>query len=340
MHEESARMHRCVRVNTRDLLIGAGLAIMIAGGGAAWFYIAHRDVLPMGIARANGRLELARIDIAAKYPGRVTELAFSEGDDVTAGQVLAREDDAEARAQLAAANAQVLQAHEMMQRAQAERIAQQAATHLAQLELDHVHVMARQHLVSDMEVQQRQAEYDAHDAALQAAGHAVAAADAAMQAAQAQADRAGTVVGDMVQHAPVSGRIEYRIVEKGAVVPGGGRIGAMLDPSDMYLTVFYPAGVAGGLHVGDQARIVLDALHRQVIPARVSFVAPEAQFTPKYVETTTEREKLVYRVKLQVAPETARQYGTMLKSGMTGDGYVRADPTIRWPDSLFLANAK
>ncbi|WP_239015939.1 HlyD family secretion protein [Novacetimonas hansenii] len=240
-------------MNTRDLLIGAGLAIMIAGGGAAWFYITHRDVLPMGIARANGRLELARIDIAAKYPGRVTELAFSEGDDVTAGQVLAREDDAEARAQLAAANAQVLQAHEMMQRAQAERIAQQAATHLAQLELDHVHVMARQHLVSDMEVQQRQAEYDAHDAALQAAGHAVAAADAAMQAAQAQADRAGTVVGDMVLHAPVSGRIEYRIVEKGAVVPGGGRIGAMLDPSDMYLTVFYPAGVAGGLHVGDQA---------------------------------------------------------------------------------------
>ncbi|POF63923.1 putative efflux pump membrane fusion protein [Novacetimonas maltaceti] len=329
-----------VRVNTRDLLIGAGLAVAIAGGGAAWFYVTHHDVLPAGIARANGRLELTRLDIAVKYPGRVTDLAFAEGDEVTAGQVLAHEDDAEARAQLDAGRAQMREARETGQRARAERDAQQVALHLAQLELDHAHVMARQHLVSDMEVQQRQADYDAHDAAEQAAEHAVAAADAQVQAAQAQADRAGTVVSDMVIHAPVSGRIEYRIVEKGAVVPGGGRIGSMLDPSDMYLTVFYPAEVAGALHVGDQARIVLDALHRQVIPATVSFVAPEAQFTPKYVETTTEREKLVYRVKLQVAPETAKQYGTMLKSGMTGDGYVRADPTIRWPDSLFLANAK
>ncbi|PYD60357.1 HlyD family secretion protein [Novacetimonas maltaceti] len=327
-------------MNTRDLLIGAGLAVAIAGGGAAWFYVTHHDVLPAGIARANGRLELTRLDIAVKYPGRVTDLAFAEGDEVTAGQVLAHEDDAEARAQLDAGRAQMREARETGQRARAERDAQQVALHLAQLELDHAHVMARQHLVSDMEVQQRQADYDAHDAAEQAAEHAVAAADAQVQAAQAQADRAGTVVSDMVIHAPVSGRIEYRIVEKGAVVPGGGRIGSMLDPSDMYLTVFYPAEVAGALHVGDQARIVLDALHRQVIPATVSFVAPEAQFTPKYVETTTEREKLVYRVKLQVAPETAKQYGTMLKSGMTGDGYVRADPTIRWPDSLFLANAK
>nr|WP_239029591.1 HlyD family efflux transporter periplasmic adaptor subunit [Novacetimonas pomaceti] len=333
-------MHRPVRVNTRDLLIGAGLAIVIAGGGAAWFYVAHRDELPAGIARANGRLELTRLDIAVKYPGRVTDLDFSEGDEVTAGQVLAHEDDAEARDQLAAARAQVTEARETGQRAGAERDAQQAALHLAQLELDHARVMYRQHLVSDMELQQRQTDLDAHQAALQAADHAVAAATAAQDAAQAQAGRAATVVGDMTIHAPVSGRVEYRIVEKGAVVPGGGRIGSMLDPSDMYLTVFYPSEVAGGLHVGDEARIVLDALHRQVIPATISFVAPEAQFTPKYVETTSEREKLVYRVKLQVAPQTARQYGTMLKSGMTGDGYVRLDPATRWPDSLFLANAK
>ncbi|WP_025813713.1 HlyD family secretion protein, partial [Komagataeibacter kakiaceti] len=139
--------------------------------------------------------------------------------------------------------------------------------------------------------------------------------------------------------ARVAGRIEYRIVELGAVLPGGGRVASLLNPADMYLTVFYPSPQAGRLRVGDQARIALDALHKEVIPATVSFVSPEAQFTPKYVETATERDKLVYRVKLRIAPDTARRYGSVLKAGMTGDGYVRTDPATRWPAALDVADA-
>ncbi|MDT8870109.1 hypothetical protein RAA17_00295 [Komagataeibacter rhaeticus] len=60
---------------------------------------------------------------------------------------------------------------------------------------------------------------------------------------------------------------------------------------------------------------------------------------PKYVETTTERDKLVYRVKLRIDPATARRYGSVLKAGMTGDGYVRTDPAARWPAALDVADA-
>ena len=323
----------------RDGAIGAGLAVLVAAGGAGWYVVQHRGELPPGLARANGRLELARIDVAVKYPGRITELDFNEGDTVTAGQVLAREDDASARARLDAARAHLNAALADVARAGAERDARQAARHLAQMDLDHARIMFRQHLVSDMELSQRQTGLDTATAAADAAGGAVDAAQAMVEAVRAQVAEAAVAVDDMTIHAPVAGRIEYRIVEKGAVLPGGGRVASLLDPTDMYLTIFCPSREAGRLHVGDEARIALDALHGQVIPATISFVSPEAQFTPKYVETATERDKLVYRIKLRVAPAVAQRYGTMLKAGMTGDGYVRTDSAMHWPAGLDVADA-
>ncbi|NVN35773.1 HlyD family secretion protein [Komagataeibacter swingsii] len=323
----------------RDAAFGAGVAVIVAAGGAGWYVVQHRGDLPAGLARANGRLELARIDVAVKYPGRITELDFHEGDVVTGGQVLAREDDTTARAQLDAARARLRAAQAEVARAGAERDARLSALHLSQLDLDHARTMFHQHLVSDMELSQHQTNLDTATSAADAAARAVDAAQAAVDAAQAQVTEAAAADDDMTIRAPVAGRIEYRIVEKGAVLPGGGRVASLLDPTDMYLTIFFPSQQAGRLRVGDQARIALDALHQQVIPATISFISPEAQFTPKYVETATERDKLVYRVKLRVAPETARHYGDVLKSGMTGDGYVRTDPSARWPATLDVADA-
>ncbi len=71
-----------------------------------------------------------------------------------------------------------------------------------------------------------------------------------------------------------------------------------------------------------------------MIPATISFVATEAQFTPKYVETASEREKLVFRVKLKVAPELASRYAPYVKAGLTGYGHVRGDATQAWPAAL------
>ncbi|MBY0234014.1 MAG: HlyD family secretion protein, partial [Burkholderiaceae bacterium] len=71
-----------------------------------------------------------------------------------------------------------------------------------------------------------------------------------------------------------------------------------------------------------------------VVPAQVSFVAAEAQFTPKYVETASEREKLMYRVKLKVPVEVATRYASYVKAGLTGNGFVRADAKAAWPAEL------
>jgi len=71
-----------------------------------------------------------------------------------------------------------------------------------------------------------------------------------------------------------------------------------------------------------------------VIPATVSFVADVAQFTPKTVETASEREKLVFRVKARIDPALLRKHVAQVKSGLPGMAYVRLDPSVPWPENL------
>jgi HlyD family secretion protein len=80
--------------------------------------------------------------------------------------------------------------------------------------------------------------------------------------------------------------------------------------------------------------IVLDAAPQYVIPATVSFVADIAQFTPKSVETQSEREKLVFRVKARIDPALLRGHLKEVKSGLPGMAYVRVDPSVPWPEKL------
>jgi HlyD family secretion protein len=85
---------------------------------------------------------------------------------------------------------------------------------------------------------------------------------------------------------------------------------------------------------GSEARIVLDAAPEYVIPASVTFVAAEAQFTPKAVETASEREKLMYRVKLAIDPALLETYRQYVRAGLTGNAYVKTLRAAAWPARL------
>ena len=108
----------------------------------------------------------------------------------------------------------------------------------------------------------------------------------------------------------------------------------ILDLRDVYMTVFFPAAVAGKLEIGGEARIILDPAPQYVVPATVSFVAADAQFTPKTVETAEEREKLMFRVKLKVDPQLLKQNSRKVKTGVRGLGFVRTNPATAWPQDL------
>ena len=108
----------------------------------------------------------------------------------------------------------------------------------------------------------------------------------------------------------------------------------MLDLTDAYMTIFLPTLQAGRLRINDEARIVLDAIPDYVIPAAVSFVSPEAQFTPKEVETRTEREKLMFRVKVRIDPALLAKHRAIMKTGVPGVAYVRLGTDVAWPEKL------
>ncbi|HDW3814480.1 TPA: HlyD family efflux transporter periplasmic adaptor subunit, partial [Klebsiella pneumoniae] len=134
--------------------------------------------------------------------------------------------------------------------------------------------------------------------------------------------------------APRDGRIQYRVAEPGEVLAAGGRVLNMVDLADVYMTFFLPTEQAGLLALGSEARLVLDAAPDLVIPANISFVASVAQFTPKTVETSDERLKLMFRVKARIPPELLAQHLEYVKTGLPGMAYVRLDKQQPWPEAL------
>ncbi len=310
------------------------LAILAAAAAAyAWWRYSHADALPPGFAHANGRLELTRIDVAAKYPGRLMSVSFEEGDRVQAGQVLGIQEDDELQARLAQARATQARAGAEQARANAGEQAQMRKVALARIDWEQARILLTQQQIAPVELQRRQLALDAESASERAAGEAADAAGHAVAEAEAQVALVQSMIDALQLRAPITGRIEYRISERGTVLPPGGRLATMLDTDDAYLTVFYPAEIASRLRVGDEARIVLEGSGGQALPAVIGMVDDEAQFTPKYVETTTERQNLVYRVKLRIPRQVSQRLEGQLKGGITGDGYVRTS-NQPWPLAL------
>jgi hypothetical protein len=98
-------------------------------------------------------------------------------------------------------------------------------------------------------------------------------------------------IADNTLVAPRDGRIQYRVANVGEVLPAGGKVFTMLDISYVYMDIYLPTQQAGKVKFGADARIVLDANPSVAIPAKISFIATQAQFTPKTVETQDERDK-------------------------------------------------
>jgi HlyD family secretion protein len=158
--------------------------------------------------------------------------------------------------------------------------------------------------------------------------------EAGIKAATARIERVTADIADSTLRSPILGRVQVRVAQPGEVLGAGGRVLNLVDLSDVYMTFFLPTAAAGRVALGAEIRLVFDAAPQYVIPARVSFVADVAQFTPKTIETQAEREKLMFRVKAQISPELLRRHITQVKTGLPGVAYVRLDPNAEWPAYL------
>ena len=306
------------------------LAVLLIAAGGFGYWKSRLDSLPEGISMANGRLEATEVQIAAKTPGRLAEVLVDEGDRVTQGQLLARMDTRTLEATRAQAEAEVLRARQTLAANEANVQLRQSEKRLASQELARFRQLSQRGFASGQQLDQQQARFDTSNAAVVAAQAQVAAAKAAIGSSEAQVAQLTSEIDDSSLRAPINGVIQLRLAEPGEVLGAGGRVFMMIDPSDQYMNLYMPASVVGKLTVGADARIVLDALPDQALPAKIAFVAAKSQFTPKEVETRDERQKLVFRVKLRLTDPSAVHQA---KPGMPGAGYVRT-ADVAWPANL------
>ena len=340
------------------------LAIIVVGIGAAvfaWQAVKNKG-LDAGFASGNGRIEAVEIDIAAKTAGRVTSILVNEGDFVTAGQVLAKMDTTVLEAQRREAQARLRQAENGIQpsrsqvaQRQSEKATAQAVVIRREAEVDAVRrrLARAESLVADgaiavQQVDDARASFLGAEAVLRAADSQIAAADATIatarsqgigaqsdvEAARAALESIQAELDDSVLKAPRDGRVQYRVAQPGEVLAGGGKVLNLVDLGDVYLTFFLPEVAVGKVALGSEVRIVLDAAPQYVIPAQVSYVASVAQFTPKTVETVSERQKLMFRVKAQFGRELLQKHLKLVKTGLPGVAWLKLDAQAKWPANL------
>lgn len=340
---------------------GGLFAVAVIIGFLAWQWLKPSE-LPPGIVSGNGRVEGVEIDVSAKASGRIRDITADEGDFVKAGQVVAHMDvdtlvaqKAEAEAQLAQALNNIRIAESQVAQQQSNRGAavaairqREAELHVARKRLARSTTLSREGATAVQERDDDEAQVEGAAAAVEAARAQLAAVEAAITAARNQVigarsnvdavratiQRIGADIKDSDLKAPRDGRVQYRVAQPGEVVAGGGRVLNLVDLGDVYMTFFLPETIAGKVAIGDEVRIVLDAAPDYVVPAKVSFVADVAQFTPKTVETQSERQKLMFRVKARIDPALLRKYISHVKTGLPGLAHLRVDPQAQWPAKL------
>ena len=321
-------------MNRRIPIIVAALAVL-----AVVIWLAARPRSSDHELLLSGTIEATEARLGFGAPGRIEAILVQEGDSVKAGAELARLDRAETLAQREQAAAQVAAAqallNEMERGARREELAQaRAAREAARQRLEDAErdlartrtlaeggavsretldkaVLARdlvQSQLTQADEQLRLVEKGPREERVEAQRAQLAQAQAALAAVDA-------VLEHMIVRAPFAGIVTTRHREPGEIVGAGSPAVTIVNPRDRWVRVFVPETAMAGVHLEAPARITADRDPKRVYPGEVSYIASEAEFTPKSVQTREERVKLVYAVKVQVTGDPAGD----LKPGMPVD---------------------
>lgn len=316
------------------LAIFAVVAVIAVLGYQVWR--SRQAPLPPGIASGNGRVEAKLVDISPKEALRVKRILVKEGSIVRRGEVLVEMDTSTLEAELAEAKANVASNQERVAASNSTVVRAQSELSLAQIEFDRYKKLLESSAGTEQEFDRRKANLQVRKAALSEDEAKLRTAQQEVEVSQAKAAKIQTQIDDATLKSPVRGRVLYRLAEEGEVLNAGGKALTLVNLEDVYMEIFLPAEVASRLKIGADARVTVDHAPGRAAAGFVSFVSPEAQFTPKQVETKSERDKLMFRVKIQVPEELVASYLERVKTGVRGVGYVKVDENAQWP--AFLEN--
>ena len=287
-------------------------------------------------ASGNGRLEATEVNVSTKLAGKIEKILVSEGDYVKKEQKLVQMQTNTLKAELAKNQAMVKVKEAELASAKALVLQKQSNLNNTRSRYNREKTLWDKNATSKQVYENALALYESAQAEVEAAKASVNQAEAEILAEKANAARTQADIDDSALLAPLEGRIQYKISEVGEVLNAGGKVLNLVDLTDVFMTFYLPEESAGKVHIGADVRILLDAIPNVPIPAKVSFVASVAQFTPKTVETRVERQKLMFRVKAKIDPALLKKYIDYVKTGLPGVAWVRLNDNAEWPEFLVL----
>ena len=298
-----------------------------------------------GVITASGTIEAIEVDVASKVAGQILELAVDEGARVKAGDLLATVDHATADIQLRQAEAgvrladaqlallvkgsrieDIRQAEAALEQAQATlKVASDDARRMRELVLTGS-VTPKQREDADArltvaEAQQKAATETLSKVRRLARPEEIQAAEARSAQARAAADLLAKTIADCAITAPAGGIVTHKAVEAGELVTPGSTIVTLTGLDSVYVMIYVTEMEMGRVRLGDGVEVRIDAFPNRVFPGKVTYISPEAEFTPKNVQTKEDRVKLVFGIKVEIENKDG-----FLKPGLPADALIRVAP--------------
>ncbi|WP_306549486.1 HlyD family secretion protein [Desulfobulbus sp.] len=346
---------------TKKFLWWISLAALTAIGLGEWRQL--RSEKPSeGLVSSGGHIETKEFDIVAPKEGRIAKILVPAGGVVACGQTLARMDARQLEAQLHEARINLLQARKSAETARSQledwmkekTLVLQHATPLgAEMSEDNDlrqnsndassdNVFALQHLQkADLLPEQRQrdvyrarAETAMRRIKVTAVRSQLFAAQSAVIAAETAIERLKSGIDACVVKAPCTARVLQQYAKDGDLLAQGGRVLQLLDLREVNMTFFRPAHEEKILGIGTEVRVALDLASPIVLPAQVSSIAGDAQFSHAAWGIPPDQHEPQIAVRVKIAPELIKVCGSEIKGGVTGWVYVRFDKNIPWPAVL------
>jgi HlyD family secretion protein len=290
----------------------------------------------------SGTIESTDVLVAPEVAGEIVELPPQEGDALAKDDLVARIDDEDyvhrrdqARAALALAQAQldltIAGARDEDIQAARDQVRQaRASSDLAESNRGRIERLFGKGSTTQQQLDEARAAAERAAAALSSAEEMLAKllrgsreeevriAQASVDQARAQLALAESALDDCTVKAPIAGVVTTRIREVGEFVGAGAPLVALSKLDQVWLSIYVAESRLAGVKLGQPAYVKVDG-DPTYYEGKVTFVSPEAEFTPRDVQTPSERTKLVYRVKISLPNPNG-----VFKPGMPADGYLEA----------------
>jgi len=332
---------------SRRVLLAALVLVLVLAGFGTYLWRQHGANDPGAAFSLSGNVDVHQVELAFRVSGRISAVKVQEGDKVSADQVLAQLDPVPFQTDVDSAKADLAQAQAQLDKtrrgfrieevAQARANVAQRAADLenAQITLRRQQQLVASGLVTHQQIDDAEARVHMSEAALAASRgqltlelhgsriEDIEAQEATVASAQARLEKAQTALADATLLAPSKGIISVRAREPGAIVQAGQTVYTLTLNDPVWIRAYVSQPRLGRIKPGMPVKLTIDSMPGKQYDGTVGFISPEAEFTPKTVQTEQVRDDLVYRIRV-----IASDPDDVFRQGMPVTVLIAAAPAV------------